>query len=907
MNLPSFFGRARDRDLDEEIRSHLQMASRDRIERGENLQEASTSARREFGNATLIKEITREMWGWTTVERLFQDLRYTGRVLRNSPGFAAVAILSIALGIGVNTAIFSLIDAVLLKPLAVQNPNQLVIIGDSTHTGSLSEGAGRSDIFSYPFFERFRARQQVFTDVYASGRSERLDVALANGLPVSTGEARVRGRFITGNFFSVLGLSPLVGRFFREAEVRIPGSAPVIVIGYGFWQRTFAGDPSAIGQTLDVNGSNFTIIGVMPPAFQGDVIGAPTDIWFPITMKAQANPGYGFLDNSQVSWLLLMGRLKPGVSLRQADASVQVIGHRVFGELYKNARSADGMQELLREKIEVTPGGKGFSRARHDLAAPLMILMGIVGLVLLISCANVANLQLARAAARGREMSLRLAVGAGRARLVRQLLTESFVLSIVGATLGLIFALWATRLFLRFIEGGTQIGLNVHLDATVLWFTVAAAFLAGLLFGLAPAVQATRVDLISALKSSKSGNQKTFARTFGKALIVSQIVFSLVLLVTAGLFIRTLRNLEQADTGYARNGLLLAQVDFKAAGYQDNRVDQLVRNLLQGIQRLPGVESVSVSENGLFSGTDSEGNNQVEGFVARSPQDSVNRYDRVGPNYFYTIGARMVTGRGIGPQDTENAPKVAVINEKMAQFYFSHENPIGRHIFDSDDPSGKNRIAIPIVGVVRDVKQNQLKESAPRRFYLALLQHRSTDPIDALSMEIRTRAPSKALADSVRRAIKNVDSKLPIDLKTADDLITDEVSQEKLVAQLSSFFGLLAMVLAAIGLYGVMSYFTARRTTEIGIRMALGARRPTVTRMVLGETFRLVALGLIIGIAASVFAAGLFAKSLFGLPPVDPFSTGAAAAVTAIAAGLATYLPARRAARVDPMTALRYE
>ncbi|HEX3681627.1 MAG TPA: ABC transporter permease [Bryobacteraceae bacterium] len=906
MKLPGFRHRRRDRDLDEEIRSHLQMAVRDRVDRGETTDGASSSARREFGNTTLIKEITREMWGWTAVERLFQDLRFTARVLRQSPGFAAVAILSIALGIGVNTAIFSLIDAVLLKPLAVQNPDRLVIIGDPTHTGSLSEGAGRSDIFSYPFFERLRARQQVFTEVYASGRCERLDVTLANGLPVSSG-AKIRGRFVTGNFFSLLGVSSLAGRVFTEPEVRIPGSAPVMVIGYGLWQRAFAGDLHAVGQTLVVNGSNFTIIGVMPAEFSGDVVGAPTDIWFPITMQAQANPGHDSFKDPQTSWLLVMGRLKPGVSLRQADASVQVIGHRLLEELYKNAQSADGMQELLKARIEVTPGGKGFSRVRHDLAAPLMILMGIVVLVLLISCANVANLQLARAAARGREMSLRLAVGASRTRLVRQLLTESLVISAAGAGLGLVFALWGTYLFLQLVAASTQIGLNVRLDGTILLFTVAAACLAGLLFGIVPAIQGTRLDLISMLKESKAGQPKAFARGLGKALVVSQIVFSLVLLVCAGLFIRTLRNLEQVDVGYARNGLLLADLDFKAAGYQDNRIDELVRNLLQKMQALPGVESVSVSENGLFSGTDSEGNNDIEGFVARARADRLNRYDRVGPNYFYTIGARIVAGRGIGLQDTENAPKVAVINEKMAQFYFPHENPIGRHIFDSDDPSGKDRIAIPIVGVVRDVKQNRLREPAPRRFYFALLQHRPPDPIDALNLEIRTRVPSKLLVDAVRRAVKDLDSKLPLNVNTADDLIRDEVSQEKVVAQLSSFFGLLAVVLAAIGLYGVMSYLTARRTTEIGIRMALGARRPAVMGMVLGETLRLVALGVLLGVAASALAAGLLAKSLFGLPSFDLLSTGGAAAVIAMAAALATYLPARRAARIDPMTALRYE
>jgi putative ABC transport system permease protein len=906
MKLLGIFKR-RDRDLDDEIRSHLEMAVGDRMARGENARDAANSVRREFGNATLVKEITREMWGWSALERLFQDLRYTGRILRKSPGFAAVAILSMALGIGVNTAIFSLIDALLLKPLAVRDANQLVAVGDPTHSSAINNGPGRSDIFSYPFFERFRARQQVFSDVYASGRCERLDIALATGLPLGLGQDSIRGRLVTGNFFSVLGVSAIAGRVFTEPEVRVPGSAPVVVIGDGLSQRTFGGASGAIGQTLVVNGSNFTIIGVMPAAFTGDVVGAPTDIWFPITMQAQVNPGYDFLRDPQTSWLLLMGRLKPGVTMGQADASVQVLGHRILEEFYKSALPAEGMQALLRQKILVTPGAKGFSRARRALALPLMILMGIVGLVLLISCANVANLQLARAAARGREMSLRLAVGAGRTRLIRQLLTESFVISAAGAALGLTLALWAMQLFLRLVSAQLPIGLNIRLDGAILGFTIAVAFLAALLFGLAPAIHATRVDLISSLKESKAGQPKASARVFGKALIVSQIVFSLVLLVCAGLFIRTLENLEQVDVGFARTGLLLAQVDFKTAGYQDNRIGQLVQALLERVEQIPGVEAVSASENGLFSGTDSEGVNEVEGFTARSMADKMNRYDRVGPNYFYTIGARIIAGRGIGPQDVGAVPSAAVINEAMAQYYFPHQNPLGRHIFDSDDPSGKDRIAIPIVGVVRDVKQSRLREPAPRRFYVALLQHRSTDPIEALRLEIRTHVASSSLANSVRRAVKSVDGKLSVDVKTADDLLGEEVIQERLVAQMSSFFGLLAVLLAGIGLYGVMSYLTVRRTTEIGIRIALGARRSTVIGMVLEETLRVVAAGVLIGLIASFSIAGLLGNALFGLSPVDPISTGVAAAVIAVAAATATYLPARRAARVDPMAALRYE
>lgn len=894
----------RDEDLEQELQAHLAMATRDRIDRGENARDASASARREFGNRTLVKEVTREMWGWSAIERLMQDLRYTARILRKSPGFAAVAILSIALGIGVNTAIFSLIDAVMLKSLAVRDPNQLVMVGDPTRTGALSEGPGRPDIFSYPFFERFRQQQQVFTDVYANARCEHLDVSLPDGTPIGTSEERIRGRFVTGNFFSLLGVHPAAGRMFSEEEVRVPGSAPVMVISRSFAERSFGGNAAAVGRALVINRSKFSIVGVAPSDFSGDIVGASTDIWFPISMQAQANPGHDYLKDPLVSWIVIMGRLKAGVSLAQANASVQVLGHRLFADFYTGKQSAEGLHDLLTKPIQVTPGAKGFSRMRHDFAGPLFILMGIVGLVLLICCANIANLQLARATARGREMSVRLAIGAAQSRLVRQLLTESLVLSILGAALGLIFASWGSHLLLRLAYAGGP-SLEIRLDGRVLSFTAVAAIVSGLLFGLAPAMQARRLDLIAALRENKA-QPGGFAKTFGKALVILQIVFSLVLLVSAGLFIRTLQNLEQLDVGYARHGLVLANLDFKTAGYTDQRINQLTSNLLDHVRQVPGVESASASENGLFSGTDSDSTVEAEGFLAHSFAESSARSDRVAPDYFQTIRTPVIAGRGIAAQDTQKAPRVAVINQTMARFYFRHENAVGRHLFEPN-PDRSSRVPLTIVGVVRDAKESRMREPTPRRYYTALMQHTSDDPVEALNLEIRTSRTSPQLLESIRRAIKNVDPKLAIlDLKTAGQLIQDDLNQEQLIAKLSGFFSVLAVLLAAIGLYGVMSYLTVRRTTEIGVRMALGARRHTVMRMVLGETFRLVGAGIAIGIAASLLLARLLTNILFGLSPFDPLTTLSAAAVIAIAAGLATFLPARRASRIDPMIALRY-
>ncbi len=558
--------RAREADLEEEIESHFRMAAQDRAREGEAAYEAVGEARREFGNVGLVKEVTREMWGWMSIERLVQDVRYAARVLRKSPGFAAVAILSMGLGIGANTAIFSLVDALLLRSLPVRNPGELMTIGNPARTAGVSVGSGgRTDLFSGPFYERFRERNSVFSEVYSEGRSEQLNVLLG-GTPNAASAGRVRGRFVSGNFFSALGVSPLMGRTFTETEVRREGGAPVIVISYGYWERQFGRNPGVIGQRVTINGSSFTVIGVTPRDFFGDVVGVPNDIWFPITMQSAANPGRDYLRDRKVSWLLMMGRLKPGVSQRQAEAAVNVTGAQIFRELYKGDETPEELRKLLRERIQVSSGAKGFSRMRQDSSVPLMILMGIVGVILLICCANVANLQLARALSRGREMGLRLAVGAGQMRLIRQLLTESLALACAGGAVGLAFAFWGSRALLRLISPEGPLPLRTELNAPVLFFTAALAILSGLLFGLAPALRTTRFDLVSSLKESRSGQQPDgFSRAFGRMLVVSQIVLSLTLLVFAGLFLGTLRKLRSVDVGYARKDLLLVEVDQELA------------------------------------------------------------------------------------------------------------------------------------------------------------------------------------------------------------------------------------------------------------------------------------------------------------------------------------------------------
>jgi predicted permease len=897
---------ARDRELDREIESHLQMAIGDRLERGEPPEIAGVSARREFGNIGLVKEVTREMWGWASVERLRQDAGYAARILRKNPAYASVAILSIALGVGANTAIFSVMDAVMLKSLPVEDPGRLVAIGDPTRVSGRSQGSGRMDIFSYPFYERFRENNGVFSDVYGSGRSEQLEVAFPGRQTAgSAPDGEPRGRLVTGNFFAVLGVPALIGRTFTDQETRVPAAAPVVVISYGYWQRQFARNPAIVGQNLLINRSRFTVIGVTPPDFFGDIVGAPTDIWIPVTMEAQANPGHDYLKAPKVSWLLLMGRLKPGVSQQQAEARLKILVPQILKDQFQSIEPPEGLREMLKQKVEISSGAKGFSRLRAQFSLPLTALMGIVGLVLLICCFNVANLQLARAVSRGREMGLRIAVGAGQARLVRQLLTESLLVALAGGAAGLLLAWWGSALLVRLESQSSVAPIDIHADARVLFFTALVSLAAGLIFGLAPAWKASRLDVVSSLKSSKSGTADRFTRAFGKLLMVAQIVFSVVLIVLAGLFIRTLRNLENVDVGYQRGGLMLAEIDSTAGGYRDAQVNRLTRDLMERLERIPGVAAVSVSENGLFSGTDSGSDAVVEGFTARQVADRLNSSDRVGPNYFQVVGTPVLEGRGIGPEDTETAPKVAVINETMARFYFPSGHPVGRHIFDGE---GNDRTAYTIVGVVRDVKQNDLRRATPRRFYTAYLQHRDRDPIDAINFEIRTVAAAGNIAEAVRRTISAVNPSLPIlSIDSADDLIGNALTQEQVIAKLSGFFGALALTLAAIGLYGVMSYITARRSTEIGIRFALGARRSIVLGMVLKDTLLLVAAGLAIGIAASALIAKLFASGLFGLAAFDPLTSVSAAMAITVAAAMAAFWPAWRASRVDPMVALRDE
>jgi predicted permease len=873
------FWRKRGRDLDEEIAVHLRMAAADR---GEN------AARNEFGNVGLVKEVTREMWGFASWEAFLHDLRYALRVLGKNPGYTLTAVLSLALGIGANTAIFSLIDSIMLKSLPVHNPGELVSIGDPAAIGSVHGGdVGGVEIFSYPFYKRFQEQNDVFSGVYANGRSERLNLDDSSERPLA--------RLVTDNYFSVLGVSPMLGRTFTRGEL------PVMVISHAYWERHFQRASDIVGRKLRINGASFTIIGVTPPEFFGDVVGYQSDIWLPIESQPLANPGRNYLNDPSTQWLLLMGRLKPGVSLAHAIAVTNTVGLGILKEQIPGDASPDVKNALAGRRIAVQPAAAGFSRIRRSFSKPLMMLMALVGLVLLICCTNVANLQLARASSRAREIGLRLAIGASRPRLLRQLMTESLVLAAAGGVAGLLIAIWVGHLLLGLVSRDNRLPLDFHLSGTTLLFTFALSVTASMLFGLAPALFATKASVASSLKESKSGRSRSGAQRFEKSLVVFQIVLSWVLLFGSGLFIRTLQNLEHSNVGYHRDQLFVVELDPVASGYQGDKLIQLGKGLLEKFNSAPGIERVTISENGLFSGTESTTGLMVEGFTPRSGSDRESHSDRVGPGYFETIGTPILKGRGIEARDMD-APRVAVINESMARLYFPNLDPVGRHI-SADD--GKTWMTI--IGVVRDAKQNSLREPAARRFYSQFALDKN-DPVGSMRLELRAQGPTAQAEEMIRRQIKSFDPNLQIQaISSAQSLIDDQLLQERLIAKLSGAFSLLALLLATIGLYGVMSYLTQRRTTEMGIRMALGASRSSVVGMVLKETLLVTTAGLLVGVCAATFLGKLVSGSLYGVAAFDPLTAALASLTILVAAFLAGCLPALRASRIDPMLALRIE
>ncbi|PYU55172.1 MAG: permease [Acidobacteria bacterium] len=887
-------------DLSDEIREHLEEKIQEFVQKGMSRKEAAAAARREFGNVGLSEESSREVWRWPSTEDFFMDIRYGLRTLARNPGFAAVAVLTLALGIGANAAIFSLMNALLLRTLPVNNPSQLVLFGEGKWGGIMDELPNRSwQLFSFPFYRQVQGDSSAFSDVTAISS---MSSAPHGTIGDSAETEEIYAHLVSGTFFSTLGVNPILGRTFGEDDDRIPGGSPVAVASYAWWKRRFGGAPSIIGEKMSIGSTVYTIIGVTPQEFFGTSVGESPDVWIPLSMEEVLPPGWKGLNDKMFQSLYIIARRRPELSIEQAQTNVNVLFKQAALEMAGSQpakKQLDGIQHAF---IKLTPAASGLSRLRVQFSQPLRALMAAVGLVLLIACANIANLLLARATNRQREIAVRMSMGAGRWRVIRQLLTESFTLAMLGAVLGVALASWASKLLLVMVSGGPEtIPVDVGLDSRVLVFVVLVSLATPLLFGMAPAWRAARVELNSSLKQGR--NIAAVNSPLARALVVGQVALSLVLLVGAGLFLRTLVNLTNVDMGFDKHNVLVFGIEPASVGYkEDSRLTRLYEEIERRVSAIPGVRAASFSFFTFNQGAWSEDAWTPE----ESPEAKGNRevvYNKVGRGFFSAMGLKLLSGRTFDQQDSENSPKVAVINETMARLFFPNESPLGRR-FRMDGPDAKPENDRIVVGVARDAKYMALKERPWPAAYLPYSQ----EPGYLWNFEVRYSGDAGSTAPAVRQVIHDVDPRLPVTgAGTLAEQVDRSVVDQRLTAQLSSFFGLVAVFLACIGIYGLMSYAVVHRTNEIGIRVALGAQQGQVLRLIMRQGLVLAASGVAVGIALALIFTRLLRSLLFGVQPFDPVTFIGVAFLLTLIALAACYLPARRAMRVDPVVALRYE
>jgi putative ABC transport system permease protein len=837
------------------------------------------------------------------VEGLVGDLRYAVRQLAKSPLFTGIVVLTLALGIGANAAIFSLMDQILFRELPVVDPDRLVVLSaPGPNQGSSHSNNNSVDPISEPMFRDFQEKASAFKGVLAyfptaahlgvSGETERADTLL-----------------VSGSYFDVLGVKPALGRLISADDDKTRGAHPVVVLGYGYWQRRFAADPSVIGKSVTLNGQPMSVIGVAPRGFEGVEVGNSTDLFVPLMMQEQVITIWKALGERRVMWLTVMARLADGTSLDQARVGVDVLYKQILAEEMAQitAKSARFREGFLKKSLVITPGARGVSDLRGQSQTTFFVLMGMVGLVLLIACANVANLLLARASTRQREVAVRLALGARRSVLLRQFLAESVLLALLGGTAGLLVSSWAGSLILRALPGeNTARVLRAEPDLRVAAFAIALSLVTGLLFGLLPALQATRPDLFTSLRT-EAGSVLGAAGPlrFRKALVIAQVALSLLLLIGAGLFARSLHNLNALNPGFQPESLLAFSVDPSLNGYDDAHRVALLTRILDDLQAEPGVRSVSLAEVPLMTNSGWSSTVEVEGYESKDGENMNPQFNSVGPGFFKTLGMRLVAGRELADSDVAQAPRVAVVNEAFVRYFYkdrASSDALGRTFKmgrrDSDPP-------ITIVGVVQDGKASSLKEETRRYVYRPYAQ--ITD-LGQMTYYARTGSDVEALSGRIRSLVRAADSGLPVtDMKTMKAQIGESLFVERMTAGLSAAFGLLATALAALGLYGVMSFAVARRTREIGIRMALGAERRPVVALVMAEVATLAGIGIAIGLPAAWAFGRAISAQLFGLSPHDPLTAGLATVTLLGVALLAGFVPAHRASRVDPMIALRYE
>jgi predicted permease len=892
-----------EQELDDELRFHVEREAEKYERQGMSHEAALRRARLDFGGVEQMKEASRDMRGIDRLESIVRDLRFSVRSLKSRPAFTLTVIATLALGIGANTAIFTLVDALLLRPLPVSHPEQLVIVSNPAEVNNNNVGDPVTDYVSFLLYKDVRARNTAFTDMYANGLSGSLDVKIGGGTDATVEQPHAR--FVTGNFFAVLGVPAYAGRTFTAAEDETQGQDPVAVLTYEYWQRRFSGSFAAIGSIMRVNDVAVTIIGVTPPGFQGDIVGEPLDFWLPMMMAPVIQPGMGVLNDRAWSWMVMMGRLKPGVTIEQARAQLPAVEANAVREHVSGRLLSEFETNLKDTPIQVVSGARGFSERRAEYGKALWVLMAAVGLVILVVCANVSSLMLARTVARGREMTVRMTLGAGRGRLIQQMLIEGTLLAIVSSVLGLLAATWGSRLLLTNVSGSNttrSIAIDTALDARVLAFTAALTLACVLLFGLLPALRATRVDLATSLRSqgrNLMGAARVGRVPFGRALVVAQIALSMLLLIGGGLLVRSMQQLLHSDIGVDRDHVIAVRVRTARSPYVGARLAQFRRDLVDRIARLPGVDAVAFADHGLFSGGASGYHVKVPGFVAQADSEGRVSLDRVGPNFFHAIGARLVRGRDIDRQDLETRPPATVINETMAKRYFGARDPLGVTVTVDTVP-------YTIVGVVRDFQSRDVRGEPRREMYLAFHDPNEGETGQA-KLSVHVRGDPSRFVRPIRGAIEDVDRTLPIVVDPVNDLVRGTVSEDVLLVQVTTFFCVVTLVLAALGLYGVTAYSTSQRTSEFGLREALGAEPGDVTRMVLGEAVRVAIVGIVIGVPAGLAATGMIRAQLFGVGTIDVPSLGIAIVVLVATAVVASYLPARRAAKVGPLEALRLE
>ena len=883
----------KDHELSKEIESHLQMHIEDNIRLHMSPEEARRQALIKLGGIESMKEAYRDQRGLPVLEMLWQDVRYGARMLRKNPGFTLVAVLTLAFGIGANTAIFSVVDAVLLKSLPVKLPEQLVTVG----TIVPGQPGPPYSSFSYPVFREMREKDTVFAGMFARSGTQM-------SMSGSGQTERVQTELVSGNFYSLLGVNPHLGRLFTEADDQTPGAYPVAVISYNCWQRRFGANPSIVGTTIHLNGYPFTVIGVSAKGFYGVEVGNAPDIRIPLMMVGQVRrtPASFVFERRDYEWLAVTARLKPDVSIEQAQAatdhSFQIAREpdvrTVIGETSDN-------RNFRSLRIQLNSAATGSSPLSRQFSESLLVLMWLVGGVLLIACLNVANLQLTRATARQKEITVRLALGARRFRLVRQLLTEGLLLSALGGLAGLLFARWGTNVLLAFLpQGRTTTVLEIKPDLRMIGFSLGVIVLSGLISSLAPALMATRPNFVPALKNERvvvSGSGRRWE--LSRLLVSLQVGLSLVLLVGAGLFTRSLKNLKAVDTGYRSDQIVTMALDPAQIGYKIGQVRTFYGDLSQRLATLPGVKATTYTRNAPISGSFSRYGIEVPGYQPRPGEEMAVLFNQIDTQFFATFGTTLLSGREFGQSDAPESPKVAIVNNGLARYFFGEDNPIGKRI------TLEGYQGLEIVGVVADTKYRDLKEAPPKTAYIPYSQYTNTDQ---RILCVRANGDATAIVAAIRREVRSLDPNLPVyGIKTFAEQINDSIRQERLVALLSSLFGLLALLLAALGLYGVVAYAVTRRTHEIGIRLALGAKRMNVLQLILGNGMKLMLFGMVLGFAGALGLTRILRNQLYQVGTTDPWTFAAVALLLGLVGFFSCLIPARRAIKVDPIAALRHE